>query len=437
MVALSTAVPVAGTTHPWTAALLEALAAAVPGPGAQEARLRLAAAPFPSRRQEAWRFTDPSPLLAVTPQRIEAEAAAAAPLPPPAPGVTRLRLDGGADPLAGVVLPPGLEPLPADERNALLAQVPFPGRDGADSRAAVAAEEPWCGLLAAAGAAGVLALRLRRSASACLELVSDSAAVSGVLPLRLLLVLESDARLELLQVHRAAAASLTAVRLEAHLAAGAQLHHGFLGQADDPAAVLLAELAVRQQPGSAYALTSAVAGWGLSRLEPRVLQEAGTARSTLRSLQRVNGEQRADQHSLVHLAGPDGHVEQLHKAIADGAGRSVFDGAVQVPRAAQRTEASQLSRGLLLSDRARIDSKPQLEIVADDVRCTHGATVTRLQQEELFYLRSRGIDAAAAGRLLLRGFCSEVLESLPAAAAIWHPLSMALGDSPPAEASPR
>jgi Fe-S cluster assembly protein SufD len=437
MVALSAALPLAGTTHPWTAALLEAFDAAAAGPGAQEARLRLAAAPFPSRHQEAWRFTDPSPLLAVTPQRIAAEPAAAAALPPPAAGVTRLRLDGGADPLAGVVLPPGLEPLPPGELNALLAQGPFPGRDSADSRPAVAAVQPWCGLLAAAGAAGVLALRLRQSASACLELVSDCAGAAGVLPLRLVLVLESDARLELLQVHRAAGASLTAVLVEAHLAPGAHLHHGFLGQAEDPAAVLLAELAVRQQPGSTYGLTSAVAGWGLSRLEPRLLQESGAASSTLRSLQRVDGEQRADQHSLVHLAGPDGRVEQLHKVIADGAGRSVFDGAVQVPRSAQRTEAAQLSRGLLLSDRARIDSKPQLEIVADDVRCTHGATVTRLQQEELFYLRSRGIDSAAAGRLLLRGFCSEVLESLPAAASIWHPLSMALGDPPPAEAAPR
>lgn len=422
MVALSAAAPVVGATHPWIAALLEAYAAAVPAPGASEARRRLALAPFPSRRQEAWRFTDPSPLLAVAPVRMAAEAAAATPLPPPAPGVTRLRLDGGADPLAGVVLPEGLEPLSPSEVGALLG--------AADA-------ETWCGLLAAAGASGVLALRLRPAARVRLELVSDSGAAPGVLPLQLLLVLESEAHLELLQVHRAAAASLTAVRLEAHLAAGAALQHGFLGEGADPAAVLLAELAVRQQPGSTYALTSAVAGWGLSRLEPQLRQEAGAARSSLRSLQRVEGEQRADQHSLVHLAGPDGLVEQLHKAIADGAGRSVFDGAVQVPRAAQGTEAAQLSRGLLLSDRARIDSKPQLEIVADDVRCTHGATVTRLQQEELFYLRSRGIDAAAAGRLLLRGFCAEVLESLPAAAAIWHPLSMALGDPPPAEASTR
>ena len=99
-----------------------------------------------------------------------------------------------------------------------------------------------------------------------------------------------------------------------------------------------------------------------------------------------------------------------------------------MPRAAQQTEASQLSRSLLLSDRARIDTKPQLEIVADDVRCAHGATVSRLQQDELFYLQSRGIAAAQASRLLLRGFCDEVLRGLPAAAATWRPLERLLGD---------
>jgi Fe-S cluster assembly protein SufD len=104
---------------------------------------------------------------------------------------------------------------------------------------------------------------------------------------------------------------------------------------------------------------------------------------------------------------------------------------VAVPRAAQRTDAVQLSRSLLLSDRARIDTKPQLEIVADDVKCAHGATVSRLQSEELFYLQSRGIAAANASRLLLRGYCGEVLRELPAAAAIWQPLAMVLAEEAP------
>jgi Fe-S cluster assembly protein SufD len=125
----------------------------------------------------------------------------------------------------------------------------------------------------------------------------------------------------------------------------------------------------------------------------------------------------------VRFAGPEGNLDQLHKVVADGESRSVFNGCVQVPRLAQRTAAAQLSRGLLLSDRARIDTKPELEIVADDVRCTHGATISRPREEQLFYLRSRGIATAQASRLLLRGFCEEVRAELPDAAEVWSPLS--------------
>jgi Fe-S cluster assembly protein SufD len=119
-------------------------------------------------------------------------------------------------------------------------------------------------------------------------------------------------------------------------------------------------------------------------------------------------------------------LDQLHKVVADGASHSVFNGSVQVPRQAQRTNAAQLSRGLLLTSRARIDTKPELEIVADDVRCTHGATISRLRDEQLFYLRSRGIAAEQASRLLLRGFCEDVRAELPDAAEVWAPLSFLL-----------
>ncbi|HYP03112.1 MAG TPA: SufD family Fe-S cluster assembly protein, partial [Cyanobium sp.] len=164
------------------------------------------------------------------------------------------------------------------------------------------------------------------------------------------------------------------------------------------------------------------AGWGLARLEPRIVQSEGRANSRVRGLQVVHGHQVADTHSQMLFNGPEGELDQLHKAVADDAGHSVFNGAVRVPRQAQRTAAAQLSRSLLLSPRARIDTKPELEIVADDVKCAHGATVSRLQLDELFYLQSRGIAADQASRLLLRGFCEEVLRELPAAAALWQPL---------------
>ncbi|MEB3104813.1 MAG: SufD family Fe-S cluster assembly protein, partial [Cyanobacteriota bacterium] len=139
--------------------------------------------------------------------------------------------------------------------------------------------------------------------------------------------------------------------------------------------------------------------------------------------QACTGQQISDTHSFVRFGGPEGTLDQLHKAVADGQGRSVFNGAVQVPRAAQRSNAAQLSRNLLLSDRARIDTKPELEIVADDVKCAHGATVSRLREDELFYLQSRGIAADQAAVLLKRAFCEEVLRDLPAVAAGWSPLA--------------
>lgn len=447
--------PLSGTSAPvgacWGTSLLDQLPEAGGEPASTEAlaeararaRRTLREQPLPSRRLEAWRFTDITALEAIAPTRLDAVTSQQR--DPARPGLAaagaatlRLHLDGVSDPLQGVTLPSGLEAIPPSLWGPWLApEPPHSGsgesqptsagdRSGGHAAAQRPDADPWTGAVAAA-VGSLLALRVRSELAVTLELVSETGTASGVLPLQLLLVLESGASLELLQVHRASGASLTAVKADLRLAAGASLRHGLIAQGDERA-VLLADLAVRQEPGSSYSLVSAVSGWGLSRLEPRVLQTAGSARTRLRSLQRCDGRQVADQHSAVRFDGPDGVLDQLHKTIADGSGRSVFNGAVQVPRQAQRTDAAQLSRTLLLSDRARIDTKPQLEIVADDVTCTHGATVTRLQEDELFYLRSRGIDATAASRLLLRGFCAEVLDDLPAAAALWQPLQVLLGE---------
>jgi Fe-S cluster assembly protein SufD len=334
--------------------------------------------------------------------------------------VLRLYWDGDLDPLAGVDLPEGVTRLETGVQDALLGKV-LQAAGTADS---------WLVRFTAALAGQVLALRVRGPVSLPLELVSDCGHGTGVRPLRLLLLLEEDASLELLQVHRAAGPSLTTVVVEAQLEPRARLRHGVLAQGTD-ASCLLAHLAVSQAPASELDLTTVAGGWGLVRLEPAITQVQGAAATRLRGLQVARDRQIADLHSLVRFEGPDGQLDQLQKAVVDDAGRSVFHGAVQVPQAAQRTNASQLSRNLLLSDRARVDAIPQLEIVADDVRCTHGATVTRLQQEELFYLRSRGLGADQAARLLLAGFCDEILTSLPESASLWKPAPALLGTARP------
>lgn len=355
----------------------------------------LAGEPLPGRRREDWRFTDLAPLQAVAAQ-----------------------LWSGPDPFAQLSLPEGVSRIDPAVAKPLLDQgLQSTGGSGSWPVRLNQGASPTC-----------LALRVS-GAAAPLQLALDAAAGPGLLAVQVLLVLEPDASLELLIQHRSCAVNATSLVTVAQLGPGATLNLGVLAPGA-PGASLLSHLAISQAPGSALQLTTAVGGWALSRLEPRICQLDGSAHTRLRALQLVTGQELADTHSHVQFDGPAGQLDQLHKVVADGAGRSVFNGAVRVPRQAQQTNAAQLSRSLLLSDRARVDTKPELEIVADDVKCAHGATVSRLQQNELFYLQSRGIAADQASRLLLRGYCEEVLRELPAAAASAHPLQLLLRERP-------
>jgi Fe-S cluster assembly protein SufD len=355
---------------------------------AAAAWMELAGAPLPSRRQEDWRFTDLAALTALNPKPM-----------------------GGFDPWGDLVLPEGVSRLTEAELATHLGSV----------LGATGCAQHWPVRLNRGATPALLALRVRGEAGP-LTLEAAAGDGAGLLALRVLLLLEDQSSLELLQLQHASAANATSLVVEAALGRGSRLKLGLLAEGHQQAC-LLAHLAVQQAQDSSLELTTVTSGWALSRLEPRVVQPTGAARTQLRGLQWVSGQQLADTHSLVRFDGPDGSLDQLHKVVAGDAGRSVFNGAVEVPRLAQRTQAAQLSRSLLLSDRARIDTKPELEIVADDVRCAHGATVSQLQCEELFYLQSRGIARDQAARLLLQGYCQEVLNALPAAAASRAPLA--------------
>ncbi len=133
-----------------------------------------------------------------------------------------------------------------------------------------------------------------------------------------------------------------------------------------------------------------------------------------------SGRQHLDNYMLVEHASPHCDSRQFYNGILGGRAHGVFHGRIIVHKDAQKTDAKQTNRNLLLSDRAQIDTKPQLEIYADDVKCTHGATIGQIEENALFYLRSRGIDEVSARRLLLLAFASECLDRMKEGPARTH-----------------
>ncbi|WP_186471978.1 SufD family Fe-S cluster assembly protein [Synechococcus sp. BMK-MC-1] len=364
---------------------------------------------LPTRRQEAWRLTDLKRLEAMASlPSVEGSAQHAWPSIPQ--GVTRFVIGTGVDPLEGVQLPEGVSPLSEAELEQALGHTL--------DRCGCA--ETWPVELNHARSQRVLALRVRGSV-APLEIVL--AAGVGLVATRVLLLLEEKAELDLFQVipaeRESAAAPLAHSHvIEVHLGQEARLRHGVLASGSGDSS-LLAHLAVEQEPRSSYDFVSVFRGWRFGRLEPRVLQVDGQATTRLTGLAMTDTDEQFATHTSVCFEGPEGSLDQLQKTVAADRSHSIFNGAIQVPRAAQRTDASQLSRNLLLSNRARVDAKPELEIVADDVRCAHGATVSQLQQDQLFYLRSRGVAADEAAALLLKGYCCDVVDRLPSMAPSW------------------
>lgn len=168
--------------------------------------------------------------------------------------------------------------------------------------------------------------------------------------------------------------------------------------------------AVRQARGSLYTSMSLSAGSALARHDLRVTLREEGAECTLLGLYLVRGSEHVDNHTAIDHAAPHGTSRQLYKGILDGHGRAVFSGKILVRPGSQQTDAHQANRNLLLSPDATVDTKPQLEILADDVKCSHGATVGQLDPEMLFYLNSRGLGGAAAQALLTYGFAAEVIE---------------------------
>ena len=161
-------------------------------------------------------------------------------------------------------------------------------------------------------------------------------------------------------------------------------------------------------------------GGALVRNDLAVLLGEEGAHVTLNGLFLGTDDGLVDNHTLVDHAVPHTTSSQLYKGVLAGKSRGVFRGRVVVRPDAQKTNAQQSNPNLIMSDGAEVDSKPQLEIHADDVKCSHGTSIGRLDDEALFYLRSRGIDTAEARMLLTQGFANEITAALPAPAVGEH-----------------
>ncbi|NNF05272.1 MAG: Fe-S cluster assembly protein SufD [Candidatus Eisenbacteria bacterium] len=154
-------------------------------------------------------------------------------------------------------------------------------------------------------------------------------------------------------------------------------------------------------------------GAALSRVDGHVSLQGEGAEANLQGLYTLRGDQVCDHHTLLHHRVPHTHSQQLYKGILAHSARAIFNGQVTIDKDAQKTTADQQNPNLLLSDQALVNTNPQLEIYADDVQCRHGATVGQMDEDSLFYLRSRGIPKDQAVRLLMQAFAAEVVEAIP------------------------
>ncbi|HEX7332088.1 MAG TPA: Fe-S cluster assembly protein SufD [Pyrinomonadaceae bacterium] len=163
---------------------------------------------------------------------------------------------------------------------------------------------------------------------------------------------------------------------------------------------------------SRYNTTSINLGAQLSRHDVSVVMDHEGAETSVDGLYMVDSGQHTDTHSVIDHKQPHCSSHQLYKGILDGNGRAVFNGKVFVREGAQKTDAMQTNKNLLLSEKARVDTKPQLEIYADDVKCAHGAAVGQIDPDELFYLETRGIGPELGRNLLTYGFAEEVIAKI-------------------------
>jgi len=248
-----------------------------------------------------------------------------------------------------------------------------------------------------------------------LQFVSEpvkAGAPAAVFP-RVLIVGKKNSAATIIESYRATAEGiyLTNAIVDLVLDEGARVQH-YKVQRESAGASHIAKTRADLGRNAGYDTTTINFGAALSRHDIKVTMDHEGASCSVDGLYMVDGSQHTDTHSVIDHRQPHCTSRQLYKGILDGKSRAVFNGKVFVRHGAQQTDAQQTNKNLLLSSEAQIDTKPQLEIYADDVKCTHGAAVGQLDDDELFYLESRGINPSLANNMLTYGFAEEVIERI-------------------------
>jgi Fe-S cluster assembly protein SufD len=378
----------------------------------------------PSNKEEAWRYTSLKRLIDQELSPVEETLTALEPsdiedLLIPGLESHRVVMVNGryAESLSSLGdLPRGVR---ISGLRALLASDPDVLRDRLD--AVVGTSQPLFAALNTAGLDDGLVVLLERGAvlRQPLELIHLSVGMDEprVAQPRHLVALEEGAQATLIERYVSLGNSLYCTNsvLELSLGRDAVLKHDRI-QTESPNAFHITGLYLSQGQGSRYEGVNVGLGgaWARTDLVARFAGEH--AECDLQGLYLAGDQQLMDYHLDVEHGVPACVSRETFKGILYGKGRAVFDGRVLVAKDAQRTDAAMSNKNLMLSESAEVDTKPQLEINADDVKCSHGTTVGQIEPEMLFYLRSRGISAPVARRMLCLGFAAGIIESLHAEA---------------------
>ena len=227
---------------------------------------------------------------------------------------------------------------------------------------------------------------------------------------RNLIVVEEGAHASIVEYYLGTGTYFTNALTEISAGDGALVNH-YKVQRESEEAFHVSTVQIEQGRGSVMTSRSFAFGGVLARTEINARLEEGSE-CTLNGLYLVDGKRHVDTRTTIDHAKPHATSHELYKGILDGQSSAVFNGKIIVRKDAQKTDAKQTNKNLVLSEDATINTKPQLEIFADDVRCTHGATVGQLDAESIFYLRSRGIGLEEARRILIEAFAREIIDGV-------------------------